>query len=125
MRQRTDMDRAPQVNVFELPPIWGKRKTVIRWFGISARRLDEMMLEGYVRSVKFGGKSGQRLFRLEDVDDTLKRLAYGLSQGDPAGWANGGGDDALPPAVIRLRRLRNHPGFTELAGRDSAQGTPE
>ena len=42
MRQRIDMNAAPQINVFELPPIWGTRKTVIRWFGISERRLDEL-----------------------------------------------------------------------------------
>ena len=77
MQPKINTDTATQVNVFELPPIWGKRKTVERWFGISSHRLEEMVWEGYVRSVKFGGKSGQRLFRLEDIDETLKKLAYG------------------------------------------------
>jgi hypothetical protein len=83
MEASIDRTRTTEVTIFELPPIWGSRKTVRRWFGLSQRRLDEMVLEGWVRSVKFGGRSATRLFRLEDVDEALKMLARGSTPRRP------------------------------------------
>jgi hypothetical protein len=45
-----------------------------RWDGVGGR----------VRTVKFGDKQGSRLFRLEDIDETLKKLAQGVSPRRPS-----------------------------------------
>lgn len=46
--------------------------------GISRSRLEDLVIKGYVRSIKFGeSKQSGRLYRTADVLDSLDRMSIG------------------------------------------------
>ena len=59
-------------------PVWARRRTIYHLFGIPGRKLDQLLAEGVVRTVKLGQvKNSARLFRVEDVDRALLAIAAG------------------------------------------------
>ena len=72
---------SPSARTGSVPP---NRKTVYHLFGIPGRKLDRLLAEGVVRTVKLGqAKSGARLYRVEDVDRALLAIAAGRKPARP------------------------------------------
>ncbi len=58
---------------------WGDAADVRREFGLSDRRIRELVESGAVRKAKLGDTGQARcIYRLGDIEDTLQRIAAGL-----------------------------------------------
>ena len=56
--------------------LWAKRRTVLTIFELPVRKLDNFVLEGWVRTAKLGNcKQSARLYNIDDVRATLNALA--------------------------------------------------
>jgi hypothetical protein len=61
-----------------LNPLWGDARQVAVLFGLSPRRLRQLLETGGLRSLKLGkSRASRRLYRIQDVDRALVALAEG------------------------------------------------
>ena len=62
----------------ELPNQWLMKSNILAAYNIGWRRLEQWVVEGYVRSVKLDeGQHGRRLYSTLDMEKTLCALAEG------------------------------------------------